>query len=198
MKNKLSLILGLFALLLTGCNQLSVKDKHKFNRYVVKLVYRDERVRLGADGLTDEEFDKVSEGQSLIPGDVLLIEKDDDLSIIEVLVEKQDLSDKYMVPVVKHNNPTGLDDESSKYEYEIMFERDFKEMGAGNYVILFNRKTDCIVNQDSSASYLWQLRDDTKFYALFDASCCEKRTFENDLGEQIITVFYVRPLLFVL
>lgn len=199
MKTRFLTIIGILGIFLSGCNMASKdKSKHHYDRYVVKLVIREESVRLGADGLTDEEFDKIVEGKPVIPGDVILIEKNDDLSVIDIMIEKQDMSKKYLVPVIKINDPTGLDWEKSKYLYDVHITSEWQNLHFGEYILKFDRKNDCVIKDDSSVNYIWQLPDQTKFYALFDASCCEKKDFTNSNGSGVVSVYYVRPLLFLL
>jgi len=194
--HKLSLI-GIIMIVLAGCAS-NQKTKSKYERYVVKLVYRNECVRLGADGLADEEFDAVIKGQSVIPGDVILIEKDQDLSIIKSIVEKQDMSKKYLVPVIKINDPTGVDWEKSKYLYDVYITSEWQNLHFGEYILKFDRKNDCVINVDSSVNYLWEIPTNSQFYAIFDSSCCTKETAIIDNNENsVVERFTVTPTMFL-
>lgn len=203
MKRKLFTFIGATILLLTSCNQRTANHTHnKQQRYVVKLVKRGEMYRLGADGLSDEDFDRYTAGQSLIPGDVIVITTSENLEVIKTMVEKKDLKGVYCAPVVKIPVPDGLIP-SSKYSYEIMVKSQWDEYIAKDHLILndftfeyslvYSKYEACVVNADSTITLVADLDVDTSFYCLFDSSCVSKKEFDFGLVK-----YYISPLAFLM
>lgn len=183
-------------LFLSGCNQKGHANKQQKNekRYVVKIVKRGNVYRLGADGLTDEEFDEYTEGENVIPGDVIVIKTNDDLSTIEAAFEKQDLNQTYIAEVFQAKHPDWP--VCSKYNYDLYFnallENEVKEkIDIYKYRLKFDKYETCLINEDSSVSLIADNYPNTKFYCVFDASCI---TFnESSTNDQYI----VEPLAFL-
>lgn len=184
MKSFKIILLGVIVPMLAGCN--TSKPKKNGQRYVVKMLTINGVTRLGAEGLSFEEFDNLNINRPLVPGDVISIQRTSDMTIVNAVVESAFDHGTYCITVHKSMNPGYLEGPGAPYldSYTLSIGRDiqpgyvvsgsrFDKNGNKVYYSSFpyevrrNKNTNLVINRDSSTTWLSSYDDYTEFYAIF-------------------------------
>lgn len=191
MRKVLPLILSVFALV--SCTGKAKNSSYK--KYTVKLLNHDGLSKLGADGLSDEEFAKISKGLGLIPGDVIIVSTGAELDSVKASIQRRNFEETYCVPVMKKRIPDFP--LNSPYSYEILFKSDWdgyeriNKGGIQRDFLINSNVCFSVFDIDSNPTSIPDLADYAVFNMVFDESCIEEFEVSNSLRYKISPITFL-------